>query len=157
MNCYCVFCRTEKAHELARLIEAQTGVRVIQPKRIRRLTMLGKRVDITEYFLPGYIFLYSDAPADLAGVIRGLPGFLRVLGSQQNGFALTGSDEAFAAFLMKRGGVIGDMKVRETDGRYALLEEGFTILKVDRKKTRLLMEFDFDGQKMQLWTGYDIV
>lgn len=155
MYTYCLFCETQKCKTIAALIERTQGIRCISPEIIQRRWTKGACEEIHHPWLPGYVFLYSEAPVN--GSIR-MPGIIRMLG----GGELRGSDLAFAKMLYSHNGVIGIVPLTEV-GQYCTVNhplwqkmEG-RVIKMDRGRKRCCVEFTFDGTRRTVWLGYELI
>ena len=97
-------------------------------------------------------------------VIRQFPrliGSIRFLtANKEEGYELQGEDALFAEELYKSRGLISFVPVYR-EGNLLYIRNGLfhgrvaTILKVDHRKQRLLLQFSFDNQQHELWVGYE--
>ncbi len=155
MHAYCLFCRTERCSDIAALIQKTMVVRCISPRIIQRKWVKGRALEVSHAWLPGYLFLYTDAPVLPRPAVDGV---IRVLG----GGELTGEDRAFADMLYRQNGVMGTIRLAEEGDRCVICDplwQGLrgTILKIDRGRKRCLVEFEFDKVTRSIWVGYDMV
>lgn len=155
MLAYCLFCETQKSTTIARLIERCWGISCISPQIIQRKWVKGVPQEVYHSMLPGYIFLYPEAP--LGEIIR-IPGIIRVLG---NG-ALQDADLAFAKLLYEHNGALGSIRLVEEGNRYIVDDtlwkkmEG-KVKKIDRGRKRCCIEFIFDSMQRTMWLGYELI
>ena len=161
MHIYCLFYNPIKRSRLTALVKRVCGCGIIVPRIVQRKWVRGQAFEELHDFLPGYMFLYSEAPIDDPERLAGFDGVYRLLGTKQGGWQLRGSDRAFAELLYENDGVIGIMKVWRDDGwlkPVAGLYGGFgsDIVKVDRRQ-RALVRFFFDDRALAVWVGYDVV
>ena len=161
MIAYCVFCETVKRNELADRIGQRFGIKALAPRIIQRKWVKGRAEQVIHDYLPGYLFIYADAPmTDLVPLFR-LVDVYRVLGEKDNGYCLTGSDLAFARMLHDCGGTIGVLKTYKEGDRVKLTEGTMggvngEIVKLDRRG-RALVRFDFDGAAIQSWVAIEMI
>ena len=158
---YCLFCLTHRTEIIKQLIERQYGIRVISPWVVQRHWEHGQRVEKEYRYLPGYLFLYSDAELESFVEFRQIDGVVRQLGDLDTKFQLRGTDLQFSELLLESSGVIGAQKVYKEGDRIRLCEGLLTgmsgrITKVDRQYKRMQVTFMFDGVERKVWTGYDI-
>ncbi|MBQ8080268.1 MAG: hypothetical protein IJ240_00025 [Clostridia bacterium] len=162
MKSYCLFCQTQRCRELERLLKMMGEYEVIYPRIVQRKWINGKAKEEIHDYLPGYLFLYTEAPLVNFGQFSSMGGVIRWLGERENGFELAGSDRVFAEMLHREKGLIGIQKVYR-EGDRILLNDGLfcgveaTIVSVDRRKGRAKLEFPFDGALRGVWIGYDVI
>lgn len=161
MNHYCLFCQTQRAAKVQKILETIWHYQVIYPQAKQRHWKHGKAEEVVYTCLPGYLFLYSEEPITDFLSLRSIDGVVRQLGNMDDGFRLTGSDLAFSKMMLACHGVIGAQKVYEVEDRIRLCEgllSGMSgkIRAVDRQYTRMLVTFEFDGQERKIWLGYDV-
>ena len=159
---YCIFCETQKTSTIAQLIEEVLRIRCISPRIVQRYWKQGREEHHVHDYLPGYIFLYTEEPVESFRDVCQFPGVLRVLGREENDYELEGADRSFAAMLHEMGGTIGIMKAYREGDHVKLanhLYQGFTgeIVRMDRRKGRAQIRFDFDGSTQYVWVGYDLI
>lgn len=162
MHAYCLFCQTQRCEEIAEAIRSITGYQCLVPRIVQRYWKKGQEEHRIHPYLPGYLFLYTEDPIDDFRNIRSITGVLRVLGLPENGYQLTGSDRAFADMLHQMDGTLGILKTCTVGDRVqidASLYQGFCgeITRLDRRKGRAQIRFDFDGQIQNVWVGVDLV
>lgn len=162
MHIYCLFCQTQKTSHIADIIERTQNVHCISPKITQRCWVKGKEEHRIHEYLPGYLFLYSEEPIEFYREIMRIDGVFRRLGSSDDGYELSGSDRVFAEILYDMEGCLGILKAVEEGDRVQIASElyhGFTgeITRLDRRKGRAQIEYDFDGQIQKVWVGLDII
>jgi transcription antitermination factor NusG len=91
-----------------------------------------------------------------------MEGVLRFLGQRDDGYRLMGDDKKFAEILHSHNGTIGIMKTYREGDRVKLARDmmgGFEgeIIKLDRRKGRALIEYNFDGNCYKVWVGYEMI
>ncbi|MCR4621592.1 MAG: hypothetical protein K5663_05860 [Clostridiales bacterium] len=157
-NVYCVFCRSQFSDDVAKMACQLYGGTAFCPKQIQHTFKDGKMIDLVHKLLPGYVFIFTDDEIDTT-IRRSVPNVLKLLGDEKNGFRLAGNDLAFAMMLLKNNGVLGKTAVNEADGILSLasnsdLGTDARILKVERRKHRMKVEFRFDKQTISTWVEY---
>lgn len=162
MNCYCLFCHTTKCESIALLLSKQMDCTAISPKIIQRKWVKGKCFEQIHDYLPGYVFLYTDAPLSAFRELWSVDGVLRLLGRREEGYRLSGEDERFANMLLANQGVIGILKAYEVGDRIRLTGEALPgyageVIKVDRRKGRAQVLIHFDDKEVKLWVGFELI
>ena len=173
MYCYCIYCKTEKAPQLARAIEKSLGYRALIARQFQHIRKEGAFLDIRRNILPGYVFLYTPEPLTEHWRLWQLPGTIRLLmeehgisGSEEtkpNCYELSGHDREFALLLHRQNGILGRLQVTEEkeSRRFRLQEEleaaGLRILKVDRRKQRMQISLPLTGQELMAWVEFEII
>ena len=162
MYTYCLFCETGKCDFVARAAMQVYDCTAISPKQIQHTWDKGRFVDRPRNLLPGYVFLYFEEPIQEPQDIRWkLDRIIRSLRSSDMDYQLHGTDEQFALMLHRKNGVLGRTEVQEEDGRFTITDESFrgipvSILKVDRRNSRMKIEMLLAGNKVQTWVEYEI-
>ena len=159
---YCIFCLTQRAAVVQRLLEIIGNYKVISPKVEQRHWKEGKPLEKSYACLPGYLFIYSEQPITDFVTLRSLNGVIRQLGTEATGFQLTGKDYDFSKMLLGNDGIISAQKVHQVGERIELCDgllKGMSgrITKVDRQYKRMQVVFMFDGMERKVWTGYDVI
>lgn len=163
---YCLFCQVQKTGQIAEalnsILNTANRVTCISPRIVQRCWVRGKEEQRIHNYLPGYLFLYAEEPIHNFLQIRRISGVLRVLGCREDNFELTGSDRGFACMLQQMNGTVGIMKTVQIGERVTLDRSayaGFTgeVIKLDRRKKRAQIHFEFDGSAQKVWVGYEMV
>ncbi len=162
MYSYCLFCHSIKCESIALLLPQRMACRAISPKIVQRKWVKGSCIEEVKPYLPGYVFLYTDAPLSELAPLRSLDGVLRLLGREEEGYRLDSEDERFAHMLYANQGVIGILKAYEAGDRIRLTAGALPgyegdILKVDRRKGRAQVLIRFDEKELKLWVGFDLM
>ena len=162
MYAYCLFCRTQRARAVARLlgmygVKAAFTPMVLQHKRVK-----GEIQQAFHDLLPGYVFLFTDEPLMDFSFIYRLDGPIRWLGDADRGRVLEGPDEAFALGLYEKNGLLGVVKTFREGERVVLNDPLFdgmngVITKLERNKGRACVAFDFDRTRRSVWVAVDIL
>lgn len=151
MKSWCVFCKTGSEKDVAGFvttldneIEAIAPVRVLQEKR------KGEWQQREQILFPGYVFLYSEKEMRFE-LIKRVPGLYKVLDYDVGLKELQGMDYDFSMWIYRHQGHIETSKVL-AEGRTVKvvdgpLMDGFgTIVKLDKHKRRVWVEFEFAGK-----------
>lgn len=167
MYTYCLFCRTLRCTSIRRFLEASTPHTYLQPRIVQRKWVKGEEQEALHDFLPGYLFVYTEEPIRDFEIFFRVGGVIRVLGYRgEDGLLmeheLDGEDRRFALALKQHGGLIDHVKVyrvgdRLTPARGLLADLTGTIVRVDRQRRRLEMEYSFDNTVRRVWVGYDVI
>ena len=132
------------------------------PKIIQRKWVKGKCYEETNSYLPGYVFLFSDTPIQAFREIKQIDGVLRFLGEKETGYVLYENDHRFAEMILANHGQIGIFKAYEIGNHVYLTKESLAgmegeIVKLDRRKGRAQVEFQFDSRSFKIWVGFDLM
>lgn len=162
MYSYCFFCNTVKCALVAAAITQKFGYAAWSPKIVQRKWVKGQCHEEIRDYLPGYVFVYTEAPIEDFREIRIMEGVLRFLGQRDDGYRLAGDDARFAEMLYAHGGTIGIMKTYREGDRVKLARDmlgGFEgeIVRLDRRKGRALIQYNFDGNSYKVWVGYEMI
>ena len=162
MVSYCLFCNTNRCVQIASEIHKQFGLMAFSPKIIQRKWVKGKCYEETNSYLPGYVFLYSDIPIQAFREIKQIDGVLRFLGEKETGYVLYENDHRFAEMILANHGQIGIFKAYEIGNHVYLTKESLAgmegeIVKLDRRKGRAQVEFQFDSRSFKIWVGFDLM
>ena len=161
MYTYCLFCRTDKVRYIACETQDMFGCRSLVPKQVQHTWSRGKMVNRIRDLFPGYLFLYSEEPLAISCFWQ-IPGVIRCLRSSDEYYHLSGTDDAFAGYILESRGIIGKTRVLERDNRLELGPEAFggakvSILRVDRRAQRMQIEIRFARQTIRTWIEFEIV
>ena len=162
MDFYCIFCATVKCELVASAIRQKFGVEAFSPRIIQRKWVKGVCFEAERPYLPGYVFVCADQPIADFGEIRTMEGVIRCLGERDQGFRLQGDDLRFARMLHERGGVIGIMKAYREGERVKLVRNMLgdfdaEIIRLDRRRGRAQLQYEFDGTSYKAWVGYELI
>ena len=162
MFAYCVFCQTQMCGRVAIQAQQMFGCRAISAKREQLKWVRQQAVREIHDLLPGYVFLYAEQEIDQVHKLRSITGVIRCLSDQENRYILRGHDEEVALMLLEHSGGIGSTKayqegemIRISEGAFAGTET--TILKVNRRNRRMLIQIPFAGQEVSTWVEYEMV
>lgn len=161
MNYYCVACRTGgevkvRAH-LNKYFEMEFGdlndVKVFFPVRKMFERKRGSQLVTDQPILPGYLMLASEELLDeTTQDIHKIPGSYGYLRNLDHSITLKGADSEYAAWIMGNKGIIKPSKAFYTPGEPIKVIEGplldlkGTIIRVDHRGSRVLVEFTFAEQ-----------
>lgn len=162
MIAYCIFCNTVKCDLVAAAIRQKFGYTAFSPEIVQRKWTKGQCFEERKPYLPGYVFIYSETPITEFREIWQMEGMLRFLGMRDEGYRLMGDDKKFAEMLYAKDGVIGIMKVYREGDRVKLAREmlgGFEgeIIKLDWRKGRAQIQYNFDNNSYKVWVGYEMI
>lgn len=162
MVVYCLFCETEKCENIRKAMEDVFECRALYPKQMQHTWSRGQMVNIERALLPGYVFLYFDEEYPEVTHFRRIYGVIRCLRDTSRQYPLCGNSKAFAEMLLQQDGQIGKTPVYEEGQRIRICEGAFaglesTILKVDRRASRMQVEIPFAGRNVKTWLEYEIV
>lgn len=152
IDTYCVFCRTGSEQAVAQAIQQNDPeVQAIAPQRILTEKRQGQWIERPVTLLPGYVFLYTqrELPIKQKAKARNL---YKVLEYEHGVAKLTGQDEEYALWIYRHQGAISPSKVLEEGDQVIAIEGPLKdcsgkIVKKDRHKRRIWVEFEFDKQK----------
>ena len=162
MVAYCLFCETVKCEELAERIRREFGWMAINPRIVQRKWVKGTAYEDIRTLLPGYIFVYTEEPIPYPRAAFRLDFVIRLLGDEGSNYTLIGDDDRFARMLYHCGGTIGILKAYQEGDRVRLVEgalggiEG-EIIRLDRRKGRAQIRYQFAGSTCTTWVGYDLI
>ena len=77
---YCLFCQTQKAAEVAYILEKRGILRAFTPQIIQRQRVQGENKDMIYSLLPGYVFVYAKQEINTTRDFSGIVGIVRRLG-----------------------------------------------------------------------------
>ena len=162
MYFYCFFCATVKCALVASTIRQRFGMTAFSPRIIQRKWIKGACFEEEKPYLPGYVFVCSEAPIENFVEIRMMEGVIRCLGQRDEGYRLQGDDLKFAKMLYEHDGVLGIMKTYREGDRVKLVKSMLgdfdaRIVKLDPRKGRAQLQYDFDGSSYKVWVGYDMI
>jgi transcription antitermination factor NusG len=162
MKTYCVFCRTGAEYQVSKLIgQIHQEIQVIVPVRILQERCRGIWEERKKPLIPGYVFLFVEETVTFDYVRRILDVY-KVLDYGVGVRELLGADFEYAKWIHVHHGVIGPSKILEEGEEIKILEGPLCncvgkIVKLDRRKKRAWVEFDFDGRKQKISLSVDNV
>lgn len=162
MYAYCLFCDTVKCEELAERIRRECGWEAINPRIVQRKWVKGVAFEEIKTLLPGYIFVYTEAMIPYPRAAFRMDYVIRLLGDEGSNYTLVGDDDRFARMLYNCGGTIGILKAYQEGDRVRLVEgalggiEG-EIIRLERRKGRAQIRYQFAGSTCTTWVGYDLI
>ena len=160
MYTYCLYCEAGKCGYVAIALASKMDCQVIIPKQVQHTWDKGKMVNRVHNLFPGYLFLYSEQPLEMSHCLK-IPGVVRCLSTGEDSYELHGTDEKFALFLLDKNGIIGKVLVTEQDGMLEISPESLrradvSIIKVDRRNTRMQIEIRLFRHTLRTWIEYEI-
>lgn len=164
MYAYCFFCQTNKCSQIVALLKKEAYILdAISPKVVKRLRKKGTNIESQYDLLPGYIFVYStfDIFDSLDGIKR-RDGVICCLGNPENNFTLSGYDFIFANNIYKKNGVIQNISLQKSCDIVKILDPMFLqmnaeVSKIDYRKGRARIEYEFAGRKCYTWAAVEII
>lgn len=158
---YCIFCFTQKEVVIVAQLRQFFNGQIFIPTMIRKKKRHGVFTYIKFKTMPGYIFLRSVEEANIPEILK-ISGVHRFIYRDNDYRVLDESDKAFVDWLSIHDGCIPVVKLKKVGDTVVLDDELFsnckgTILKVDKRKTRVLVEFAFPTMHFERWLSYDTV
>ncbi len=153
MYSYCLFCKSGLEQSVAKTINANyKGLLAIAPLRVVQEKKKNKWERRSLALLPGYVFLFAETE-DADSPIRVRVNHMYKMLQYEGGIReLVHEDLDYAMWIHRNHGNIAPSKVlydgqtiQVIDG--PLLDCQGRIVRLDKRKRRALVEFDFDGQK----------
>ena len=162
MYFYCFFCATVKCALVASAIRQRFGLTAFSPRIIQRKWIKGTCFEEEKPYLPGYVFVCAEEPIENFTDIRMMDGVIRCLGQRDEGYRLQGDDLRFAKMLYEHDGVLGIMKTYREGDRVKLVQSMMgdfdaQIIRLDPRKGRAQLQYDFDGSSYKVWVGYNMI
>ena len=162
MYAYCYFCQTAHCKAIAVQMEQQGAVRAFTPRIIRRQRIQGVNIDKMYDLLPGYVFAFMEEEPHPSGPFRNINGIVRRIGNAGDRWRLTGSDYEFAMNLFRKDGVVGQVTLIRTGDQVRIDDPLFnrasgTVTKVDYRKGRARVEYQFDGMQCFAWVAFEML
>lgn len=181
LKTYCFFCDTKRTRSVVNELSGlEIFVKVFEPIVTNNITNSGKNVKETRRLLPGYVFAYSEdiiSISDWDKILK-TDGIIKPLGKEnareelemdEQGndksidYALKDkNDSDFAKLLYGLGGRLDTVHLKD-DGRRCVLVDNVwlgeieaTIVKVDRRKSRVKIMFTFAGRCFTTWVAAEI-
>jgi D-arabinose 1-dehydrogenase-like Zn-dependent alcohol dehydrogenase len=141
MYFYCFFCATVKCALVASTIRQRFGMTAFSPRIIQRKWIKGACFEEEKPYLPGYVFVCSEAPIENFVEIRMMEGVIRCLGQRDEGYRLQVAAELAcydrfinvqredaAAIIMEETGIGADLVV-EASGAGSAIRTAIQVLK----------------------------
>lgn len=158
----CLFCETGKEECVVRAIENGGWGRAIFGRRVRIIKRDGCWTEVEAPLFPGYLFVYSDDEDAHAVDYRRISHVLRTLSYENGSEHLIGGDLKFADWLWEINGRIDVLKAQEIGGRVEIVDGAFkdlhgTILRLNKRQSKMLVALDTLNIPMQVWLSYEIV
>ncbi|HZK38507.1 MAG TPA: antiterminator LoaP [Clostridia bacterium] len=151
MISWCVFCKTGSEKNVVQLMTAlDNKLEAIAPIRVLQEKRKGKWQQREQILFPGYVFLYAEEEIDFE-LIKRIPGFYKVLGNKSDFKKLRGTDYEYSMWIYRHQGHIETSKVLTIGRTVKVIDgpllDGFgTIVKLDKHKRRIWVDFEFDGR-----------
>ena len=159
---YCIFCDHRCHDNIVAILEKQYNLKAFSPKVTNHKKINGAIEVVMEYFLQGYVFVFSEKEISDWDFIYRISGVYKLLGRKENNCCLEGNDRTFALELEKLNGVIGRIKVWKSKDDMGIADESFSkasnarIIKLDSRKKRARVEFSFNDMKFSVWAAVEL-
>lgn len=158
----CLFCQTGKEQTVAdRLQSVCPEVRAVTARQEKFRSFQGKKMKVEAIILPSYVFF--QAPADIEpATCFPRENMTRLLTMDGKEWQLTNSDERFVRWLFAYDGLLGFSKAYQVGKRIRIVSgplkdmEG-QILRVDRRGRSGQVMLEFNGRKVPVWLGFDLI
>jgi transcription termination/antitermination protein NusG len=148
----------------ARVGAADVSGRLIYLRRKLRIKRAGRWRDETAPLFAGYIFLKDDAVTpDTIVALRGLPGFIRFLPSNDRIQPLDARDEALVRHFLPFGDVLDKSIVQFDENKRIRVVSGplkgldGQIVKVDRRKHRARVRLELYKEAFEIDFGFEAI
>ena len=170
----CVFCQTGKEAALSGVIEETfPHIETLIPKK-KRIRRVGReRFEESVILFPGYVFFRMEPdseaeksksafPAEFKQIYRWSYTY-RLLTNVDGDWRLTGADLNMAKKMFEEKGAICFSKAYFDEGNRIRVLEGFLkdyegdIVRVDRRHCTAEVQVDFQGRKVSMWLGYELI
>lgn len=153
MDSYCVFCATGREKSAVEQINncfSNDTLKAILPRKIVRQKRKKRIERLETIIIPGYAFIYSDKYEEISN-IKKIKGIYKLLTYGDGSQKLIGSDAAYAMWVYNNRGLIDISEVIVVGSIVEVVSGPLTecmgkIIWVDRKKSKALIAFDFNGR-----------
>jgi len=121
----------------------------------------GKKYDVQEVLLGGYIFVFVKKDHDIYHV-KSQKNYFKVLARQNDDGRLWGRDLEYANWVLDREGTISVSEAINMNGKVKIISgplkslEGY-IVEYSKRNRNCKIEIDFLGQKINTWLPFDWV
>ncbi len=151
MVSWCLFCKTGSEKHVAEFLTTLNNkVKAIVPMRTIQEKRKGKWTHKEQVLFPGYVFIYAEEGTEV-DLTKKAPGLYKVLNYDIGLKKLRGMDYKYSMWIYRHQGNIDTSKVL-TEGRTVKVIEGplldgiGTIIRLDKHRRRIWVEFEFDNQ-----------
>ncbi len=162
MEAFCIFCKNGSEQKIIKIInENSRNVTALAPTRIVQEKRGNTWTKSEKPLIPGYIFMYTEDPQDLISSPK-VKDMYKILEYDPGTRNLTGPDYDYAMWIYNNHGKIIPSQVFEDGDEIKVLDGpmanfGGRIIRIDKRKKRALVEFDFDGKKRQVSLAVDFM
>ena len=132
------------------------------PKYERSRKLKGQWVRLKEVLFPGYLFFISEYIDELAGQLKNIPEFAKILCAEQTPVALAPHETEFLQKYMNKDKVV-EMSLGFLAGDRLVVTEGplkdyqGKIVHIDRHKRLATLEIEFFGRIVKMKVGVEVV
>lgn len=158
----CVFCATGREDAVVRSIEKDCpGVHATAVRQVKRRSVNGSTLLITQIVFPGYVFLEAEPGNEYVFRIP-KESAARLLTSSDRQWQLYGPDERFARWVFSLNGLIPLSKAYREGDRVKVINgplkdlEG-CILRVDKRNQSGQVALTFHNRVVKAWLGFELV
>jgi transcriptional antiterminator NusG len=147
---------------LAERVLAETGARLLWPRRSLRIRRAGTWRESVAPIFPSYVFLQSDAiDPDMYAILKRTPGFVRFLPSNEAFAPLESKDQALLSHFLSFGEIVQkssaffdeNKRIRVISGPLKNLEG--LIVRVDRRKGRARVKLEIYQDSFEVDFGFE--
>lgn len=159
---YCILCDYRRRKQILTMLEKHCEAKVFSPKVMNHKKKQGVLQEVEEYFLPGYVFIFSDKEIVNIYQTYRIRGVYKVLGRVENRYCLEGNDRSFALELERFNGVVEKMKIWKTEDNMGIIDGSFSkvgdvsIIRLDIHKKRAKVRFCFDNTYFCVWVAVEV-
>jgi len=159
---YCIYCKNGSEQKIIHLInENSLEITALVPTRVVSEKVRGKWTQKEKSLLPGYIFLYAESEEELLRSPR-LKDMYKVLEYDSGIRTLTGPDYDYAMWLYNYHGKIAASEVFQDGDEIRIMSGPLLsfkgkIIKIEKRKKRALVEFEFEGNKQKISVGVEFM
>ena len=119
----------------------------------------GKKYDVQEVLLGGYIFLFMEKGRDVYK-IRSARNYFRILSRNNDDGKLYGRDLAYAEWVLEQEGCISVSEAIKLNGRVRIVggplkELEGNIVEYSKRNRNCCIEIDFLGQTIKTWLPFN--
>lgn len=166
MDSYCVFCMTGSERNVVEQINScfsSDVLKAVLPRKIVRQKRKKRIERLETIIIPGYAFIYSNRYEEIINInVKKIKGIYKLLTYGDGSQRLVGSDAAYAMWIYNNQGLIDTSEVIIAGSIVEVVSGPLTecigkIIWVDRKKSKALVEFDFDGVERNILLEVNIL
>lgn len=155
----CLFCRSGSEERIIEeLKNSFPAISCISPKR-ERVRRQGEKEIVTLF--PGYIIFRTNIETDFQ-ILTKKTDVYRLLRYPSGSWELRGSDLDIAMVLFEMGGIVGLSKARFEGNDVRIISGPLfkyreSIVDINKRSKTAIVEIVFQGKKVLVWLGFEIV